>query len=248
MSKRVFSGKTVKSAVSKGLQELGVSEEDVIVTILEHPTKGLLGLIGGRDAKVELTLRPKATVSATEFAVEPVAAERAAPASASPVVSPPTNGEHMSSSVDDPIARAKSYLADVLRAMELDATIEQSTDEDDNVVFHVSGRDLGTLIGRRGQTLDAMQALVNVYANRVSDGHWRIVLDAERFRERRKKTLQDLSLRLANQVIRTKKEVVLEPMSPNERRIIHYQLQNHPKVKTYSKGEEPNRRIVITLK
>lgn len=104
------------------------------------------------------------------------------------------------------------------------------------------------LIGRRGGTLDALQYLVNIVANRYSDSHLRIVLDAEDFRERRRKTLEELSDRLAGRVIRTRKEVVLEPMTPHERKVIHSQLQNHPKVRTFSKGDEPNRRVVIALK
>jgi len=224
MSKRVFTGRTVSDAVSKGLSELGVAEHQVTIAVLEQPSKGLLGLFG-REAKVELTLREPELPR-----VETPTAPAAAAAS------------------DDPIERSKSYLADILREMGIASTIASSKDEDGNVVFQVTGKDLGVFIGRRGQTLDAMQTLVNVYANRVSGEHLRIVLDAERFRERRKKTLEDLSMRLANQVVRTKKDVVLEPMSSHERRIIHYKLQHHPKVKTFSKGEEPNRRIVITLK
>jgi spoIIIJ-associated protein len=113
----------------------------------------------------------------------------------------------------------------------------------------VSGSgDLGMLIGRRGQTLDALQYLVNIVANRYASSHLRIVLDAEDFRERRRKTLEDLSDRLAGRVIRTRKEVVLEPMAPHERKVIHSQLQHHPKVKTFSRGDEPNRRVVITLR
>ncbi len=217
----VSSGKTVSDAVNKGLAELGATEKDVEIVVLEQPSKGLLGLFGAKDAKVELTLR------------------NLAPATTDPVAA--TNRE-------DPIERSKSYLVDALREMGIDPSVESSTDEDGHVVFQVTGKELGALIGRRGQTLDAMQTLINVYANRLSDEHVRIVLDAERFRERRKKTLEDLSMRLANQVVRTRKEVVLEPMSSHERRIIHYKLQHHPKVKTFSKGEEPNRRIVIALK
>jgi len=93
-----------------------------------------------------------------------------------------------------------------------------------------------------------LQFLVNIVANRHSDKHVRIVLDAEQFRERRKKTLEELSIRLANRVVKTKKDVVLEPMSPADRKIIHSRLQDHPAVRTYSKGEEPNRRVVISLK
>ncbi len=118
----------------------------------------------------------------------------------------------------------------------------------DETILHLNGKELGILIGRRGQTLDALQYLINIVANRYSDKHVRILLDAENFRERRKKTLEELSVKLASRVIRTKKEVTLEPMSAQERKIIHAQLQNHPQVKTYSKGEEPNRRIVIAAK
>lgn len=104
------------------------------------------------------------------------------------------------------------------------------------------------IIGRRGQTLDALQYLTNIVANRYSENFVRIVLDAENFRQRRRKTLEDLAERLAGQAIRTGKEVVLEPMPPLERKVIHAKLQSHPQIKTLSKGEEPNRRVVITLK
>ena len=96
--------------------------------------------------------------------------------------------------------------------------------------------------------LDALQYLTNIVANRYSESFVRIVLDAENFRQRRRKTLEDLAERLAGQAIRTGKEVVLEPMPPLERKVIHAKLQNHPQIKTLSKGEEPNRRVVITTK
>jgi spoIIIJ-associated protein len=104
------------------------------------------------------------------------------------------------------------------------------------------------MIGRRGQTLDALQYLANIVANRYSDSYLRIVLDAENFRDRRKKTLEDLADRLAGRVLKTRKEIVLEPMPAAERKVIHAKLQSHGAVKTYSKGEEPNRRVVITPK
>jgi len=229
--RRVFNGKTVNDAVNKGLAELGVSENDVKVTILEQPTKGLLGLFGGKEAKVELEW--------FEASVSPEPPSEPAPSRISVEETPPDG---------DVVEGARSYLSQIVERMGVQAVVERAADDDGNVMFQMRGKDLGVLIGRRGQTLDALQTLVNVFANRMSGDHVRIVLDAERFRERRKKTLEDLSLRLANQVVRTKKDVVLEPMSSLERRIIHFQLQNHPKVKTFSKGEEPNRRIVITLK
>lgn len=236
--KRVYSGKTVRDAINKGLQELGVSENDVKVTVLEEPSRGLFGLFGTREAKVELEIaerpQPEARIAAVDVETGPGSVE----------------GEDGDSGVSVSAAaeRAREYLSDIAAKMGVQVSVETSTDGDGNLLFEMKGKDLGLLIGRRGQTLDALQTLVNVYANRISDEHIRIILDAERFRERRKKTLEDLSMRLANQVVRTRKEVVLEPMSSHERRIIHFKLQNHPKVRTYSKGEEPNRRIVITLK
>ena len=147
-----------------------------------------------------------------------------------------------------PILETKQFLVSILSAMGLVADIEYHTNEEGMIIFEIFGDDLGVVIGRRGQTLDALQLLLNVFIHKSSKDPIRIILDAEKFRERRRKTLEDLSLRLANQVIRSRKEVILEPMPPHERRIIHYQLQNHPKVTTHSKGEEPNRRVVISLK
>lgn len=229
-NKKVVSGKTVNDAINKGLQEWGVTAEDVVITVLQQPSKGWFGLFGVKKAKVEMELR-----------LPPSEPE---PAPAPEMAKDQVRGKR---SGEEAVEAAKSFLLDVLNEMGIRASIEQH-ESDGMLVFEISGNDLGMVIGRRGQTLDALQTIVNVYVNRISRDHLRILLDAEKFRERRKKTLQDLSLRLANQVVRTRKEVVLEPMPANERRIIHYQLQHHPKVKTISRGEEPNRRIVITLK
>jgi spoIIIJ-associated protein len=147
--------------------------------------------------------------------------------------------------IPDPIEEARNMLADVLAAMGLAAEIAQTSDKDGNVVFKLSGGDMGMVIGRRGQTLDALQYLLNVVANRHAKEHVRIVLDAEDFRERRKQTLERLADRLAARVIKYHREILLEPMTPQERRIIHAHLSDHPKVKTFSKGDEPNRRVVI---
>ncbi|MBP3966890.1 RNA-binding cell elongation regulator Jag/EloR [Paenibacillus lignilyticus] len=222
MKKIVASGKTIEDAVQNGLTELQVSADRVNVTVLEKPSKGLFGLIGARAAKVELVLVP---------VVEQVKTPSVSAAAAK-----------------DPLLETERFITEVARTMGLDITIARN-DSKDGLTLALSGSgDLGMLIGRRGQTLDALQYLVNIVANRYSNSHLRIVLDAEDFRERRRKTLEDLSDRLAGHVIRTRKEVVLEPMSPHERKIIHSQLQNHAKVKTFSKGDEPNRRVVITLK
>lgn len=198
-------GKTVEEAIQTGLKQLGVTEDRVKVNVLEQSSKGLFGLIGSRDAKVELTLIP------------------------------------------DPVEEALSLLREVTVAMDLDAEITTKTEKDHTLVS-LNGDDLGMVIGRRGQTLDSLQYLLNIVANRHSKEHVRIILDAENFRERRRKTLEDLANRLASRVVKSYKEIVLEPMSPQERKIIHSYLQDHPKVKTFSKGEDPNRRVVIAPK
>lgn len=234
----VTSGKTVEAAVKQGLAKLGTTEDQVAVNVLEQPSKGFLGLIGVKEARVELTLlsddKPSATPQGT------VSEERA------PVI----RKDHEATDADagqDPYEVAASFIRDVGENMGLHVDVE-IVHKKDNTVLNISGSDLGVLIGRRGQTLDSLQYLANIIANRYSDSFIRIVLDAENFRERRKKTLEDLAVRLAGRVIRTRKEVALEPMSPQERKVIHSKLQDHPEVKTYSKGEEPNRRVIITLK
>ncbi|MDR0267902.1 RNA-binding cell elongation regulator Jag/EloR [Paenibacillus sp.] len=234
MSKVVASGKTVEEAVRHGLAQLGVSKDRVSVNIVSQPSKGFLGLIGVKEAKVELTLLPEPT---------PVQVETASTLPLDPVL---PEAEETQSDID-PYEEAVQFIKDVGKSMGLDVTVDVQRAKD-ITTLHILGPDLGLIIGRRGQTLDALQYLANIVANRYSDSFIRIVLDAENFRERRKKTLEDLADRLASRVIRSRKEVVLEPMSSQERKVIHSRLQDHPQVKTYSKGEEPNRRIVITLK
>jgi spoIIIJ-associated protein len=150
--------------------------------------------------------------------------------------------------IDKAAEAAERFLREVAEAMGVSIEIRRSVTRDGVLLSMSGGGDMGLIIGRRGQTLDALQYLANVVAGRRSRGHVRILLDAENFRERRRKTLEELSERLARRVVRTGKEIVLEPMTPQERKVIHTALQNHPKVKTFSKGEEPNRRVVITPK
>lgn len=118
----------------------------------------------------------------------------------------------------------------------------------DTLYVEMLGRDVGTLIGKRGQTLDAVQYLANIVQNKNTDKHLRMVLNAENYREKREKTLQQLARRLGDKCSRTGRSVQLEPMNPYERKVIHSTLQNHPKVTTRSEGVEPGRRVIIELK
>lgn len=174
------------------------------------------------------------------------------PAVPAPMESSPSRSEQEPDETDrirpeERYREAADFIHDVAEAMGLDVKVDVRKNRDGGVL-DISGPELGMLIGRRGQTLDALQLLASVVANRDSDKFLRLTLDAENFRRRRAKTLEDLADRLADRVIRTRKEVVLEPMPPQERKVIHARLQNHPDVETASRGEEPNRRVVITLK
>ncbi len=144
---------------------------------------------------------------------------------------------------------AKNFLEKILKAMNIQAKIEVEVNEVDGVVqIDLSGDDMGILIGKRGQTLDSLQYLTSLVINKESDNYLKVKLDTENYRERRKETLENLAKNLAYKVKRTRKQVVLEPMNPYERRIIHSALQNDKYVETHSEGEEPYRKVVITLK
>jgi len=203
MNKITVTGKTVEEAIESGLKQLNVARDRVEIKVLEQPSKGLFGILGSKDAKVELTVKP------------------------------------------DAVEEAIKFLEEIAGAMNMDIRTKRIDTEDGVVLQLSSSGDIGVLIGRRGQTLDALQYLVNIAAQRSGDSYVRIILDAENFRERRKKTLEELAARLAEKAVRTGREVMLEPMPSHERKIIHTFLQNHPHVRSYSKGEEPNRRIVI---
>ena len=147
------------------------------------------------------------------------------------------------------VDRVEEFLADVFAAMQIDAKIEITENKEENTMnVDLSGEDMGVLIGKRGQTLDSLQYLTNRVANKMQDGYVRVKLDTEDYRRRRKETLENLAKNIASKVKRTRRTVALEPMNPYERRIIHAALQSDPHVTTHSEGEEPYRKVVVTLK
>ncbi|WP_026691791.1 RNA-binding cell elongation regulator Jag/EloR [Alteribacter aurantiacus] len=147
----------------------------------------------------------------------------------------------------DPLKEALTFLRETIDKMGVTVSISQEAKKD-VVYFNIEGEEIGVLIGKRGQTLDSLQYLVNLVANKNSEHYVRIILDAEGYRERRKESLEKLALRLGDKAVRTGQEVKLEPMNAHERKIIHTTLQNVKGVATYSDGKEPNRRIVVTPK
>ncbi len=145
--------------------------------------------------------------------------------------------------------KAKVFLNDVLGAMDITAVIDTKLIEEENTLEIVlNGDDMGILIGKRGQTLDSLQYLVSMVVNKETEEYIRVKVDTENYRERRKLTLENLAKNIAFKVKRTKRSVSLEPMNPYERRIIHSALQNDKYVTTHSEGEEPYRKVVVTLK
>lgn len=142
----------------------------------------------------------------------------------------------------------RKFVQDVLEAMHMeDVQVIASIDEEGALAINMDGKDMGILIGKRGQTLDSLQYLTNRVANKMQSGYVRVKLDTEDYRRRRKETLENLAKNIASKVKRTRRTVALEPMNPYERRIIHSALQADPAVTTHSEGEEPYRRVVVTL-
>lgn len=198
-------GRTVKEAVEMALKELGSSEENVEIEVLEEPQKGILGFIGARPARVKIRKK------------------------------------------EDPVEEAVKLIRQVCVSMQLVANIDIKR-KNDIVVINLSGEDLGIIIGRRGETLNALQYLVNLSVNRGKGKRTKIVLDVEGYRKRREETLRKFALRMADKAKYKRKSIMLEPMNSMERRIIHTTLQGRKDVFTYSEGEEPYRKIIISPK
>lgn len=149
---------------------------------------------------------------------------------------------------DTPAGRAQKFLMDVTDRMGVKVDVYVDDSKADNLSIHMIGDTLGILIGRRGETLDALQYLTSLQVNKGREGYIRVTLDTENYRAKREDSLRRLAQRMANRAVKTGRKVVLEPMNPYERRVLHTALQNHPSVTTHSEGEEPNRRVVIILK
>ena len=146
------------------------------------------------------------------------------------------------------IKACEKFVLDVLKAMDMgEVSVVSTIDEEGALSINMEGENMGILIGKRGQTLDSLQYLTNRVANKMQENYVRVKLDTEDYRRRRKETLENLAKNIASKVKRTRRTVALEPMNPYERRIIHSALQSDPAVSTHSEGEEPYRKVVVTL-
>ena len=239
-----MTGKTVDEALEAALAELHTTRENVDVEILEEAKDALFGLFGGRKARIKVTVK---TAQEAEINEEKVA--ESSKKTEKVVAEGETKQPKNIVNNDEAIKMAKEFLLKIFSAMNIKVVMEKFiSKEDGSVTFKLHGADMGILIGKHGQTLDSLQYLTNLVANKNSAERIRIMIDIEDYRERRAHTLTRLALRLAERVKRSGEKVVLEPMNPHERKIIHMALQNDSRVNTLSEGEDPYRRVAIELK
>jgi spoIIIJ-associated protein len=260
------SGPDIEAAITKGVADLGVSRADVIVEILEEPSRGLLGL-GAKPAKVRLTLirAPKlaepisvpASTAANVAQSEPSKAER--PSGPKPLARASHDDiddawEEDGTLSDSELAEDAKVGAETLRELlgylQMDAKVvatraKAEDGEAQHWTLEIQGRELGALIGRRGETLAALQYITRLIASRDLERRAHIVIDVEGYKARRETLLRRLAKRMADQAIQRGRTVSLEPMPPHERRIIHLALRDNPNVTTESVGEGDRRKVTI---
>lgn len=245
-----YIGKTIEDALNKALIDLQVSRDDVDYRVIEQPSKGFFGLIGGRPAKIEVSLREKTVADTVASADSDAAAEAEVTTATAPraEVAEATSVATDAPDESERLAIAEQFLRDVFAAMHIEVAIERS-ESVEGTVYGLVGDNLGILIGKHGQTLDSLQYLANLAANRGADGERvRVILDIENYRARREETLVRLAGHLAEKACRIGQEVHLEPMNRHERKIIHMALQDNRRVSTFSAGDEPRRYVVIAPK
>lgn len=237
-----ITAKTIEAAVAEGLEKLGISREEAVVHVVEQPSSGLFGLIHKKMAVVD--------ISAPDEEVSEETVEEASPAEEAPAEEKKAEREEPTFDPEEQkkvAEEAKTFLAGVFAGMHLAVTMECRMTEE-RIMINLVGDGLGILIGKHGQTLDALQYLTNLAAGKSFRHHYFILLDVENYRARRQDTLEALARRLAGKVKRTGEEIRLEPMAAGERRIIHLALQDDHAVSTDSEGEAPYRYVVIRPK
>lgn len=232
------SARTEDEAIALALKELGMDRDDVSVEIVERAKSGFLG-IGASPAVIRVSYEvPDEVVKPAPKAEKPAApAAKAAP-----------KVEKAAAPADEPAeyAQIRQFLTGLLERMGVTAEMEFSPRDNGGVNVSLSGNGMGAIIGRRGETLDAIQHLTNYVVNRGNEKHMHISVDAECYRSKREESLTHLAEKMAEKAIKYKRSMALEPMNSYERHVIHTALQNYPGVTTSSTGVEPNRRVVVS--
>lgn len=267
------SAKTVDDAITEALIQLGVTSDRLEYEVIEKGSAGFLG-IGMKQAVIEARRKPEPKEEKVEepvveepVRVEPKKVEAVQPqkAAAEKKADEPQKAAFEKAVEKEAkeevkketklvevqpqtIKAVEDFLKNTMKAMDMEVELKTEIDQDGALCVDMSGEHMGILIGKRGQTLDSLQYLANRVANKHQEGYVRVKLDTENYRARREETLRHLAKNIAHKVKRNRRPVALEPMNPYERRIIHSALQSDPYVTTHSEGEEPYRKVVVTLK
>ena len=251
------SGRTMEDAIAAALAELGKSEEEISVEVLERAKSGFLG-IGAQPALIRVSYEvPDEPAAEKKEAPAPKKAEKKPEAKKAEEKKPeakkteekkPAPKKEAPAPVDEDaeFAAVRAFISGLMERMGVEAEIEISRRDNGGINVNLSGSGMGAIIGRRGETLDAIQHLTNYVVNRDSDKHMHISVDAENYRAKREESLTKLAEKMAEKAIKYKRSMALEPMNSYERHVIHTALQNYEGVTTSSTGVEPNRRVVVS--
>lgn len=221
------SARTVDDAITEACEQLSVTSDRLYYDIISEGSNGFLG-INAKPAVIKAAVKEETEEETTEV---------------------PSKKASDNESDVDYVEVTKKFLSDIFSAMKMDYSADVSYNEKDSQLdVKLEGADMGVLIGKRGQTLDSLQYLVSLVVNREAKEYIHVKVDTEDYRERRRATLENLASNIGRKVKKTRQPVSLEPMNPYERKIIHSALQNDKFVTTHSEGEEPYRRVVVTLK
>ncbi len=251
MDYQEFSAKNVDDAITEACETLMVTSDRLDYEVVSNGSSGFLG-IASKPAVIKARIKEEKAeeVKETKKEVKKEAVKETKEVP-SEVKKEEKKEEVKQSDVnaDELIAKANAFLKEVFDAMKMEVKVDTKFNASENILdVELSGAEMGVLIGKRGQTLDSLQYLISLVVNRDVQDYIHVKVDTENYRERRKATLENLAKNISIKVKKTRQSVALEPMNPYERRIIHSALQNDRYVTTHSEGDEPFRRVVVTLK
>ncbi len=250
MEYQEFSARNVDDAITEACETLMVTSDRLDYEVVSNGSSGFLG-IASKPAIIKARIKEDKPVVEEPKQAE-VKKEEKVEVKKEVKTEEPKKAETVKTSninSDEIVAKANAFLKDVFGAMNMEVNLNTRFNAEDNVLdVELSGEEMGVLIGKRGQTLDSLQYLISLVVNRETQDYIHVKVDTENYRERRKATLENLAKNISIKVKKTRQSVALEPMNPYERRIIHSALQNDRYVTTHSEGDEPFRRVVVTLK
>ena len=250
MEYQEFSAKNVDDAITEACETLMVTSDRLDYEVISNGSSGFLG-IASKPAVIKARIKEENAEPVKEEVPAPKEVKSEVRKETKEVVKEDKKEEVKKSDVngDELIAKANAFLKEVFDAMKMEVKVDTKFNAAENILdVELSGAEMGVLIGKRGQTLDSLQYLISLVVNRDVQDYIHVKVDTENYRERRKATLENLAKNISIKVKKTRQSVALEPMNPYERRIIHSALQNDRYVTTHSEGDEPFRRVVVTLK